>query len=339
MTSDKNPETEKLQIDSPEKSEVAQDSVVAGVNKVEHQSMFFEIKAEGNQDSPSDMSLRALSPDDPEYANLIANRFEIVDDSVERSNLKKTTEKLKPKDGTRVLFQDLLKNYSTPFLDAYFKSKSLTDGQPGKSKTLEQIIDRIKTCPWFDQIKIHFDSNAKNPEYDRSNSTITIDPTASISKQIETFAHEAFHSTHQGIKALYLDGQVTDLNKYLAIKSDLELGAFISEIQVHNEITKNILGSEPVTFANISSHGVKLPDLDLVSIFHAKGKDGLREILIDKAIAGMQIDGNTRPSTYRNYFASGHKTYLESHAENLRKLNSWFNSKPEVKSKIVNGNF
>ncbi len=339
MTSDKNPEPEKLQIDSPEKSEVAKDSVVAGVHKVEHQSMFFEIKAEGNQESPSDMSLRALCPDDPEYANLIADRFEIVDDSAERSNLKKTTEKLKPKDGTRVLFQDLLKNYSTPFLDAYFKSKSLNDGQPGKSKKLEQIIDRIKTCPWADQIKILFSSKAHNPDYNATVSTITINPKDPPYKQIEVFAHEGYHATHQELKALYFGGPVSDLNTYVGIKSKHEIGAFLSEIRVHNELTKHLWGAKPVSYQWSNAEKIRQLDADLSKVFRERGIDGLSTFLLDEARAEMNIGGVFKPASYREYFIEGHKHYLSGFSKTLESLNKWFKSDPSLKSRIESGSY
>lgn len=61
--------------------EVSKDSVISGDDKIKHQQRFFDVKAEENQDSPSDLSLKALNPDDPEYANLLSNRFEIVDEN------------------------------------------------------------------------------------------------------------------------------------------------------------------------------------------------------------------------------------------------------------------
>ncbi|MCW5824215.1 MAG: hypothetical protein KIT34_15530 [Cyanobacteria bacterium TGS_CYA1] len=82
MTEEKKPEIESPPVLSKlEKSEISNDAVIGGARKSEHQLMFLDARAEGNQESPSDLSLKALNPEDPQYASLIANRFEIVDNT------------------------------------------------------------------------------------------------------------------------------------------------------------------------------------------------------------------------------------------------------------------
>ncbi|MBZ0188164.1 MAG: hypothetical protein K8F91_18085 [Candidatus Obscuribacterales bacterium] len=51
----------------------------------------------------------------------------------------KAHEKLTPKDGDHLTLIQLLNDYRTPFIDAYERSKQLKDGEPGKSKTLEEV--------------------------------------------------------------------------------------------------------------------------------------------------------------------------------------------------------
>lgn len=85
-----------------------------------------------------------------------AQGFE-VSDKVQIAD--KPHEKLIPKDGQELTLKELLNDYKTPFIDAYERSKHLKDGELGKSKTLEEIVDRLKDCPWADQIRIQFDSS------------------------------------------------------------------------------------------------------------------------------------------------------------------------------------
>lgn len=343
MSEEKKPEKETLQLpEAPEKSETAKDAVIAGVNKTEHQSMFLDARAEGNQDSPSDLSLKALNPDDPQYATIASNRFEIIDDSPktpERPIPSKPVEKLHPQDGMKVSFHDLLKSYSTPFLDAYHKSKSLADNQPGKSKTLEQVIDRIRTCPWVGKIQVRFDSHAENPEYDREDSSITINPKAPAYRQIEQFAHEGFHATHQAIKSLYLNGKITDLDKYVEIKEELELGAFISEIRVHEELTRYMPGAKPVTYDWKSREGVRQPSADLTRLLREQNRAGLKDFLMNRAVTDMRIGGNRIPSTYREYFIDSHSYYLKGFQQNVDRLNAWFKLEPDAKKHIIDGDY
>src|SRR5262249_2426730 len=94
----------------------------------------------------------------------------------------KPKEKKKPRDGQTIPLSELLTDYQTPFIDAYDKSKSLKDGDAGKSPTLETVVDRMKACPWYGQLKVKFDSKAKNPDYDPATSTITINPNEPIEK-------------------------------------------------------------------------------------------------------------------------------------------------------------
>lgn len=92
MPEEKKPEIDSLQpSDTLQNTEVAKDAVITGADKTEHQTMFLDARAEGNQDSPSDLSLKVLNPDDPHYASIASNRFEIVDDSPEPPRPTKTT--------------------------------------------------------------------------------------------------------------------------------------------------------------------------------------------------------------------------------------------------------
>ncbi|MBZ0187425.1 MAG: hypothetical protein K8F91_14355, partial [Candidatus Obscuribacterales bacterium] len=137
--------------------ETAADAVISG-GKDDHQGRYLDAKATENQDSLSDMQLKALSPTDASRAELASDRFEIVD-SVEPEagtadgrqlairddycNRFEFQGKPLPGDGQTLSFKQILEDYQTPFVDAYERSRQTKDRQPGKSKTLEQVVDRL----------------------------------------------------------------------------------------------------------------------------------------------------------------------------------------------------
>ncbi len=120
-------------------------------------------------------------------------------------------------------------------MDAYENSKGLKGNASVKSKTLEEIVDRLKDCPWADQIHVKFDSKAINPEYDPVENTITINPKASKEEQIELFAHEAYHATHQFLNKMY-SGEHLDKPTFVNTLLWGEVGSMIAESKVHDEL-------------------------------------------------------------------------------------------------------
>lgn len=227
----------------------------------------------------------------------------------------KPKEKKKPKDGQTIPLSELLTDYQTPFIDAYDKSKSLKDGDAGKSPTLETVIDRMKACPWYGQLKVKFDSKAKNPDYDPATSTITINPNEPIEKQIELFAHEGYHATNARLYKLYLD---KDLPKgglakkdYAEIMGDAEVGAFETEIKVHKE-----LGHKGTVSYKYVDKDDKKQEIDLAELYKDKGRAGLKTFILDDARTRMEIGGKEGLYTYRQYYEAAHKSYADNFAAN-----------------------
>ncbi len=149
--------------------------------------------------------------------------------------LNRERKNLEPQDGDSLPLKQVLENYKTPFMDAYNRSKLLKDGEPGKSKTLEDIVDRLKDCPWADKIHVKFDSKALNPEYDPVKNTITINPNRLPDAQLETFAHEAYHATHQFLNKMY-SGTVLDKKQFTDTLLWGEVGSMVAEAKVHDEL-------------------------------------------------------------------------------------------------------
>jgi hypothetical protein len=181
--------------------------------------------------------------------------------------------KLIPKDGDQLTLTQLMEEYKTPFIDAYERSKSLKDGQPGHSRTLEDSVKRLLACPWSDKIRIKFDENAPNPEYNPKKSTITINPNHSNMRQIEEFAHESYHATHQGIGAMYINKPTAiSREKYFDVRADEEVGSFLSEMKVNAELH----GAKPVEFEHVVNGKAVMENL---SAF--KDEASLRSFLLD----------------------------------------------------------
>ncbi len=131
----------------------------------------------------------------------------VRDDYLDRNELAERSEKKVPRDGIKPHLKEFLDDYKSPVMDAYEHSKGLKNGEPGKSRTLEDIIDRLKDCPWLSKLFVKYDSKASNPEYDNFESTITLRP-QDMARQIENFAHEGFHATHQFLSRLYDHGKI-----------------------------------------------------------------------------------------------------------------------------------
>jgi hypothetical protein len=199
----------------------------------------------------------------------------------EKDLAKNEKPRLIPKDGQKLTLTELLEEYKTPFIDAYERSHRLEAGQPGYSKTLNDTVDRLSACPWSDKIRIKFDKNAANPEYDPKESTITINPNHSPMRQIEEFVHEGYHATHQGIGAMYIN-KATALSpeKYFNVRADGEVGSFLAEIKVNAELQ----GGTPIEFEHVvNGKAVK----ENLSAFKDEAK--LRSFLLD-----------AKPVLYRN---------------------------------------
>ncbi|MBA3855516.1 MAG: hypothetical protein C0507_01285 [Cyanobacteria bacterium PR.3.49] len=237
----------------------------------------------------------------------------------------KPSEKPAPPEGVVLPFKDFIHKYKTPFVDAYWHSKALESG-PGKSKTYEEIIEALDSSPWKkpDDLKIIFDRNAKDTFYNARTSTLILKSSDSAALQVEHVAHEGYHATHQGLKKLWFEGtKAPSLDAYVAYKGDLEVQSFITEMQVHDDITRHWKGAKPVTYTWIKD-GVEVTT-SLNTLFDLKHPNSaqLKKFLMFDAPTAMEINSEKKIAAYDEYYKSTYNAYRVgwrgAHAEIVRR--------------------
>lgn len=233
-------------------------------------------------------------------SNSHVEKIALRDDYLNRYELKP----LQPIDGQSMTLHEALAVFKTPFMDAYEHSKQLKDGEPGKSKTLEEVVNRLKDCPWADRIYIKFDSKAPNTEYDNLTSAITIRPQDSSGKQVENFAHEAFHSTHQFLSKLY-DHGIVKPNDFENIWLEGEVDSMLTEVRTHHELG---LKGDPPRF-NYQNNGHE-EHIDIQEYVKERGRQGLLEFLRTAQPTGE----GAKP--YGEHYSSFYERYKENFEKN-----------------------
>lgn len=241
----------------------------------------------------------------PDSVMSSSEKIALGEEGLEKGEKKKLT----PKDGDELTLTQLMTEYKTPFIDAFERSKPLKDGQPGHSKTLEDTVNRLLACPWSDKIRIKFDKNAANPEYDPEISTITINPSHSPMRQIEEFVHEGYHATHQGIGAMYINkASALKPKEYFDVRAQGELGSFLAEIKVNAELN----GGTPVEFSHVVNGRSAKENL---SAYKDEAKLlgfllDARPILRKNGVPQYDLFGNLRSNeSYREHYESSYGDY------------------------------
>jgi anti-anti-sigma regulatory factor len=209
---------------------------------------------------------------------------------------------------------------ASPIIDAYRASKALNDGNPGKSPTLEHTLDRLQNCPWSDEINIVRDNGKAEKDYDSNTKTIEIGGDLSSPRQIETFAHEAFHATHRDYFKLYLHpdlsqkpGGTATLDDYRNTRFGAEVKAFETEIKINQELTGHMPDGRPVTMAVMRKGpvmGVHIPSVwekdtierpDLCALYARDGLSGLWRFLRDERPVKLDSAGRATHSSDEGY--------------------------------------
>lgn len=225
---------------------------------------------------------------------------------IEKQEFSKTSAPLLvPKDGQKLTLNQLLHEYKTPFIDAYKRSKELSVNSPGKSNTLEILVDRLKACPWSSEISFVFDSKIDNPEYDNAHNRVTIKPQDPPERQIENFVHEAFHASNQFLSRLY-DNGIVSRKDFVDTFILGEAQAMRAEVSVHKELKHK---SNPPKFAFIDSSG-KHQYLDIGKHIQHFGIDGLMKSIRSVRPAGV----NT--ISYEKHYDSYYDNYVKYFAGN-----------------------
>ena len=253
----------------------------------------------------------------------IAQDGYIVENSQDKPVLvaeKPTTKpKLEPKDGQPVKLEAIIKDYKTPFTEAFENSKQLKNGENGKLEMLEETMRRLHSVPWKEKLDVQFDPTARNPEYNPVSSVITINPKHGRERQIEEFVHEGFHATHQGIGALYINkAKPASFDDYFKERANGEVGSFIAEIKVNAEL-KN---PKPVEFEHVVNGESVIANLS--DVYKKHGEEGLRTFLLDakpvlynkQGIAQVDFFQKLRTNeTYREHYEKSYKDYVNTFEE------------------------
>lgn len=260
----------------------------------------------GQDESATDMFYK------PGAAKEASQKFELFDSSnpVEKIALRDDylnryeLKPLLPIDGQTMTLHEALAVFKTPFMDAYERSNQVKDGEPGKSKTLEEVVSRLKDCPWADRINIKIDSKAPNTEYDNLSSTITIRPQDSPGKQIENFAHEAFHSTHQFLSKLY-DHGIVKPKDFENIWLEGEVDSMLTEVKTHQEL--GLKGDSPRFNYERNGHE---EHIDIQKYVEEHGRHGLLEFLRTAQPSGK----GAKP--YGEHYSSFYESYKDNFEKN-----------------------
>ncbi len=237
--------------------------------------------------------------------------------------LNRERKNLEPQDGDSLSLKQVLENYKTPFMDAYERSKLLKDGDPGKSKTLEEIIDRLKNCPWADKIQVKFDSKTVNPEYDPVKNTITINPKRIPDAQVESFAHEAYHATHQFLHEMY-SGTVLDKKQFSDTLLWGEVGSMVAEAKVHDELK---LSTEKPQFFYKNADGSD----NHINIGEYAKQHGIKG-LFDFLETAQPVRSTQEP--YGIHYQKNHQVYSDNFKKNrpdaLKMIQEWVDKKHQA---------
>lgn len=203
-----------------------------------------------------------------------------------------------------------LKPGISPIIDAYRNSLTSKENSPDKSPTLEHVFFRLRNCPWSDEIKIVRNTSNEQKDYNPATMTIEIGGNLNVSRQIETFAHEAYHASHRDLFNLYLDpalvqnknGMAT-LDEYRNARFGAEAKAFETEIKINQELTSKMKGSNPITMAVLRKSpivGFQIPGLwekdtielpNLRKLYESQGISGLWRFLRDEKPVRLDANG------------------------------------------------
>lgn len=198
-----------------------------------------------------------------------------------------------------------------------------------KSPTLKSLVANMKQHPWA--VNVVFIPRPKMQEYDAGSNTITVDTKLSSQKQVDSFGHELYHSTHQSLDKLYSSPTPVSLESYKQIRMDGETGAFLAEFKVNRELRH----TERMTFDYVQGKTVR--KLSIGSLIHynssgevddEKSKQSIAKFLRENRAPEIDNQGNPvykgDGSIATTYYPADHEKdfskYLQFFDENRREL-------------------
>ena len=197
-----------------------------------------------------------------------------------------------------------------------------------QSITFTGLIDRMKNCPWSDQIKVEFGISGTSG-YDAETNVLHINRNELKGAElVARFAHECYHASHQDHYKLFLDPSLgngpASREQYIKMRLDQETRAEQIETnkELHSGTGIQFLEAVREPWGAYTPHKV-----DLSQIYEKGGYKALYEFLAthhavkDRTPSG----GCTAQPTYEEYYGKNrYDEYLHSFQKEQQKAKKLF---------------
>lgn len=192
-----------------------------------------------------------------------------------KSERMERVEKAAAPEGCSISMSDFFDRYISPLADAYHRSKCLPLGSEGKSTALESVVDRMKSLPWYGQLKVQIDTGTGNSRYDNEHNTLHIQRRSNKFLEVQEAGHESYHASHQLLSKLYDCGKVSQSEFVRAYMHD-EAESFVTEIKIRHELSGQ--HTSAVEFVARGPKNERMP-INLERSYANGGVAGLLEVL------------------------------------------------------------
>lgn len=214
-------------------------------------------------------------------------------------------------------------------VDSLLRMQSDLRPATAASPTIRELVGIMNKQPW--QVVATYEHPVKFPDYNPADNSIHIDSALSKQKQVDTFAHELYHATHQNLDELYGKPDAVGLDQYRKIKMDQESGAFLSEFKANKELKH----TEPVSFDYVENnviHKQRISDLISYtkdgSIDDTASKARIKEFLSthrapksdDRGKLARDSNGTIQTNFYPDTHTHGYGDYLKNFEHNRQEL-------------------
>lgn len=104
------------------------------------------------------------------------------------------------------------------------------------SPTIAQTLEDFNSCKWSKDIRVWRGHPTEITDYSAQYNLMELDSKDGARRQVEVFAHEAYHATHQDLEKLYGNHGPVTQQDFVSIKMQQEAGAFLREIRANEEL-------------------------------------------------------------------------------------------------------
>ena len=184
-----------------------------------------------------------------------------------------------------------------------------------RSRTLQELVERLDKCAWKDQIKIRLHRSEYPCEYDQIRHRIHLDLTRNEEEQLVDLVHQLYHSVHRYLGKLYETTPVS-LEDFTDTFLWSEAGALLAELNLRKELG---LKKTAETCFKLKSDKTGLKNVFIEPILKGGGAPALRRKL-ESSVARDDFMNKHRTvdvisSTYQIYLENFEKAKVE--ADNL----------------------